>query len=125
MTQYEELTQTEFATQNEVIKIQHCNANCMNKYIGQHVAIIGISLKVSSTPFSTTFMSSDGNMFTVIFNSKDTKIQFDKRYNQIRGIVKKDGILEYKSHKPVGDSFCFWTWNKIIILMNKYPELFE
>lgn len=104
-------------------KMHHCDAKNLINYIGKEVCIIGMSMNVTSTPFSSTFMASDGDLFTVTFSKNNKKTQFDKRYNKICGIVDKDGTLQYKSHQSIGDSFCFWTWNKILLLMHKYPNL--
>ena len=108
---------------NQTWKPPHCDVKYLEQCKGETVSIIGKNIG-QIKPDHAVFMACDGKFFKVLY-SPHKKIQFKKQYNQIRGIVQDDLSIKYLSHYAIGDSFCFWTWNKIVQLMRQHPELFD
>ena len=105
-------------------KPAHCDVEYLQQCKGEMISIIG-KLVGDSGSNVAVFIACDGKLFKVHY-SPHKNVKFTKySYNQIRGIVQKDLSIVYSSHYHIGDSFCLWTWNKVIKLMRKHPEIFD
>ena len=111
------------SAENQIWKPAHCDVKYLEECKGEIISIIG-KLVGKPEPNYAVFVACDGKLFTVYY-SPHKNIKFKKSYNQIRGIVQQDLSIIHKSHYSISDSFCLWTWNKIIQLMRKYPEIFD
>ena len=110
--------------ESQIWRPEHCDVEYLKECKGEMISIIGklVGQQESDSNYAI-FVGCDGKLFNVIFPHK--KIKFKKSYNQIHGIVQNDLSILHKSHYSISDSFCLWTWNKIIQLMRKHPEIFN
>eukprot|EP00483_Globobulimina_turgida_P000902 UN00903 len=87
------------------------------------VVMVG-EFKGMQNELTANFEASDGRMFAVNISQFENFNGYNTKFVQIRGKLQNDGMIQQKSYVEFGNDFDMSIWNKLLVLMQKYPNLF-
>ena len=106
--------------------VPRVNKMMLQHYVAQQVTIVGeFQYRCAENPNHFDFLSSDHNIFTVIYpNMPDNFQGYNCKFVEVEGLVLDEKTIQQTNYQEWGNRFNMKTWNQFVILCQDLPALF-